>query len=255
MHGIRLFTLVLLLSSFIVVGFAAATETGIFPVPVETIQPPANLSIGVQVDQVGSKIIATFRGGFGQNLLKDLQITVVSPDGSKQTQKLGWATGDTVIFTGTGCGDQVTGNAIYMNGIEYPFLNEMMPVITDLCSTMYADVTDPCAEIAASPSLKPDTLQDIPGNKSVIIQANVDIQTINVEFRGGFGQNLIKSLKVTRYAPDGTKDTKDLGTKVGSTVTYKASNGCLERIGADVQFMDGTQYHFYDTVLHISRTY
>lgn len=255
MHGTRLFTLVLLFSLLVLVNVGAAAETGVFPVPVTTIQPPANLSIGVQVDQVGSKIIASFRGGFGQNLLSDLQITVIAPDGSEQSQKLGWATGDTVTFTGTGCGDQVTGNATFMNGVEYPFLNEMMPIVQGLCSTMHTDVTDPCAEIAASPSLKPDAIQEIPGNKSVIIQANVDIQTINVEFRGGFGQNLIRSLQITKYSPDGTKETKDLAGKTGSTVSFKASNGCLERIGADVAFMDGTQYHFYDKVLHISRTY
>lgn len=246
--------LVLLILSLMVVGVGTAAETGVFPVPVETIQPPANLSIGVQVDQVGSTITATFRGGFGQNLLKSLEIKVTSPDGTVQTKNLAWATGETVTFTGTGCGDQVTGTATYMDGIAYPFLNEIMPVVSGICASGYKTYTDPCEEIAASPSLKTDPVQEIPANKSVIIQANVDISTINVEFRGGFGQNLIKSLKVTRYAPDGTTETKDLGNQVGSIVSYQASNGCLERIGADVSFMDGTQYHFYDQVLHISRT-
>ncbi|MDD1729500.1 MAG: hypothetical protein LUQ50_10575 [Methanospirillum sp.] len=255
MHSTKAVMLVLLILSLMFVGIGTATETSVFPVPVQTIQPPVNLSIGVQVDQMGSQINATFRGGFGQNLLKSLQITVTSPDGTSQTQNLGWETGNTVTFTGTGCGDQVTGTAVYMDGVEYPFLNEMMSSVSGICSADFREVTDPCAEIAASPSLKPDPIEEIPANKSVIIQANVDIRTINVEFRGGFGQNLIKSLKVSRYAPDGAIDIKDLGNTVGSTVSFEASNNCLDRIGADVSFMDGTQYHFYDQVLHISRTH
>ncbi len=255
MDRTRALLVCLVLISLIAIGFVSATEATTFPVPVQTVQPPANLSIAVQVDQMGSSITATFRGGFGQNLLKSLQITVISPDGSSQTKNLGWATGDSVTFTGTGCGEQVTGNAVYMDGTEYPFLNEVLPSVPGICSADYAPVVDPCEEIAASPYLKPDPIQEIPANKSVAIQANVDVRTINVEFRGGFGQNIIKSLKVTRYAPDGTTETKDLGNKVGSTVSFLASNNCMERIGADVAFMDGTQYHFYDQVLHISRAY
>lgn len=254
MHGTRLFTLVLLLSVWVTTGIGGATETAPFPVPVETIQPPANLSIGVQVDQVGTKIISTFRGGFGQNLLKDLSITVITPDGKKETQKLGWATGDSVTFTGTGCGDQVTGTATYMSGMMYPFLNEMMEIIPDLCNSAPAEVTDPCSGIAASVSMKPDTIEAIPANRSVVIQANVDLQTIHVQFRGGFGQNLIKTLTVTMISPDGAKETQDLEPRVGSTATFRTSNGCMERITADVTFMDGTAYHFYDQVLSTRRS-
>jgi hypothetical protein len=253
MDGTRTLLVGLALLSLMAMGIVAATD-GVFPVPVETIQPPANLSIGVQVDQMGSSVTATFRGGFGQNLLKSLQITVTSPDGKTETKNLGWQTGDTVTFTGTGCGDQVTGIAVYMDGVEYPFLNEMLPAVSGICSVGFKKVVDPCEEIAASPALKADPIQEIPANKSVAIQANVDISTITVAFRGGFGQNIIKSLKVTRYAPDGTTETKDLGNQVGSTVSFIATNNCMERIGADVTFMDGTQYHFFDQVLHISRT-
>jgi len=255
MHGIRAVMVGLLLVSLVGVGIGSTTEAGAFPVPVQTIQPPANLSIGVQVDQMGSTITATFRGGFGQNLLRSLQITVISPDGTNQTKNLGWETGNTVTFTGTGCGDQVIGTAVYMDGIEYPFLNEVLPAVPGICSGNFKAVIDPCVEIAASPSLKTDSIQEIPANMSVAIQANVDIRTIVVEFRGGFGQNVIKSLKITDYAPDGTVETKDLGTKVGSTVSFAASNNCMERIAADVEFMDGTTYHFYDQVLHVSRTH
>ena len=255
MHDMRPRTLGLLFFLMVLVGVVSATGTGGFPVPVETIQPPANLTIGVQIDQVGTQITATFRGGFGQNLLKDIEIAVITPDGTRQIKSLGWNTGDTVAFTGTGCGDQVTATATYMNGVQYPFLNQVLEYRNGVCSIGYTSVSDPCEEIAASPSLKPDPIQEIPANRSLIIQSNVDISTIDVEFRGGFGQNVVKTIEVTRYAPDGTKEMKVLDTNVGSTVSFKATNGCMERIGADAIFMDGTMYHFYDEVIHISRTF
>ncbi|MFH0966682.1 MAG: hypothetical protein V1862_03240 [Methanobacteriota archaeon] len=244
-----------LVSLVMLAGAVTAAGTGVFPVPVETIQPPANLSIGVQVNQEGTQIMVSFRGGFGQNLLKDIQISVIAPDGTEQTKSLGWETGETVTFTGTGCGDQVTGIATYLSGVQYPFLNETMPYLNGVCSAGYTPASDPCTEIAASPSLKPDPIVEIPANKSVAIQVNVDVSTIDVEYRGGFGQNIMKSLEVTRYAPDGSKETKLLDNRVGSTVSFNATNGCMERIGVDVIFLDGTMYHFYDKVIHISRTY
>jgi len=250
----RTLMLGLLVSLMVLVGVTSAAGTGVFPVPVETIQPPANLSIGVQVDQTGTQIVATFRGGFGQNLLKDIQISVISPDGNKQTKSLGWSTGDTVNFTGTGCGDQVTGTATYMNGEQYPFLNLVLPYRNGTCSAGYTPASDPCVEIAASPSLKPDAVQEIPGNKSIAIQANVAGPMIDVEYRGGFGQNMIKTLEVTRYSPDGSKEMKALDNHAGSTVSFKGTNICMERITADVSFTDGTTYHFFDKVVHNTRT-
>jgi len=255
MHYVRMLVSALFITVLMFIGAGAATQTNDFPVPVETIQPPVNLTVGVQVDQVGMKVVATFRGGFGQALLKGVEISLVTPDGKKQTQNLGLKVGDTVTFTGSGCGDQIIGNASYMNGVMYPFLNQMIPYQNSYCSADYVAYVDPCEIIAASPSLKPDPVMEIPVNKSVIIQANVDIQTIVVEFRGGFGQNILKSIEVTRYSPDGSIETKGLDNRVGSTVSFKATNGCMERIGADVSFMDGTKYHFFDEVLHISRTY
>jgi hypothetical protein len=243
-----------LVSLMVVVGVVSATGTGVFPVPIETIQPPANLSIGVQLEQEGKYITATFAGGFGQNLLSDIEISVITPDGTKQTQQLcGDNIGDNVTFMGTGCGDQVIGTVLYMNGVQYTFLNQMMAYLNDMCSASYTSPVDPCVEIAASPSLRTDPVQEIPANKSIAIQESVDISTIHVEFRGGFGQNLVKTIEVTRYTPDGSKDMKVLDNRVGSTASFKASNGCMDRIGVDVFFIDGTMYHFFDKVIHISR--
>jgi hypothetical protein len=247
--------LTLLFSLIVLAGTVTATQTGVFPVPMETIQPPANISFGVQVDQIGTKIITTFRGGFGQNILKNIEISVISPDGTKQTQDLGLKIGDSLTFSGTGCGDQVTGTAIYMSGFMYPFLNQMMEYQNSFCPVAHVEYVDPCEIIAASPSLKPDPIMEIPANRSVAIQANVDIRTIVVEFRGGFGQNLIRTIEVTKYSPDGTKEMKELDKRTGSSVSFKASNGCMERIAAEVTFIDGTKYHFFDKVLHVSRTH
>jgi len=254
MQDVRMLILVLLIALLSFTGLVTAIQTdGVFAES-ETIKPPANLSIGVQVDQVGKSVIVTFRGGFGQTLLKDLNISVISPDGTKETKSLGFKVGDSVTFTGTGCGDQVTGTATYMNGIMYPFLYHKMPVLNSYCNLKKTAV-DPCDEISSSPSLVTENVTDIPANRSVAIQANVDIQRIDVEFRGGFGQNLIKNLEVTRHSPDGTEEKKILDNRTGSTASFNASNGCKERISADVTFLDGTTYHFFDKVIPISRNH
>ncbi len=234
-------------------GVASCENTTDFPQPFPTQQPPANLSVSVQVDQEGTYITATFRGGSGQMLLKGIEVELIMPDGTNQTKTLSNVVGDSVMFTGSGCGDQIIATASFMNGQSYPILNMVTENIPGLCSADLSVTPDPCAVIAASPALRTQPIEEIPPKKSVSIQANVDIRTIIVEFRGGFGQNLIKELKVTRVTPEGKEDTQLLGTAVGDSVKFTASNNCLERIKADISFMDGTSYHFYDRVMHISR--
>ena len=238
----------------LIIGSAGVCAAASYPVPVQTVQPPANLSVAVQVDQSGSTVTATFRGGFGQMLLKEMEIQLVRPDSSNETQPLGKRIGDSVTFRGTGCGDQILGTATFMNGITYPFLNEILRIMPGVCTAGRAAVVDPCVDVAASPALQTQAVDEIPRNKTVAIQTSVDIQTINVEFRGGAGQGLVKSLQVTRYGPDGVNETKELENRVGSAINFTATNNCLDRVVADVLFMDGTRYHFYDKVLHISRT-
>ena len=245
----------LLFLAFISITSSMACEcvNGSFPAPIETTQPPSNLTVSVQLDQEGKSVTATFRGGHGQTLLKGIQLELLRPDCSKDTAVLGNIIGESVQLKGSGCGDQVVGTASFRNGKSYVFLNEKMHYINGICSAGYLPFTDPCMAIAASPSLKPDPLDEIPANKSVIIQANADISVIEVQFRGGFGQNMIKQLEVTRIGPDGSKEMKNLGNRIGDEITFTATNNCMDRIAADVSFIDGTRYHFFDTVLHISR--
>ena len=252
MQDVRMFVPLLLIALLLLVGYGTAIQTDGVINESGTDQPPTNLSVAVQVEQEGKQITVSFRGGFGQNLLKSLETSLTSPDGKEQTGSLGFKVGDSVIFNGTGCGDQVTATATYMSGSSYQILSKKMPTLYSYCNSG-AKAADPCAEIASSPSLQVQNLTEIPANRSVAIQANVDIQTINVEFRGGFGQNIIKSLEVTRYSPDGSEEKKQLDTKVGATVSFKSTTNCKERISADVTFMDGTTYHFYDKVLQVSR--
>jgi hypothetical protein len=251
MHNSRILMTILL--AFLLTGMAGVCTACTYPEPVQTIQPPENLTIAVQVDQEGSNVIATFRGGFGQMLLKDIQLQLIRPDSTCENKTLGKNVGDSVTFSGTGCSDQILGWATFMNGIRYPFLNQMLRYIPGICHADYSVSVDPCAEIAASSFLIPEPVTEIPANKTISIQANVDIRTINVEFRGGFGQGLVKSIMVTRYTPDGRSEMQYLDNRVGAEVSFDASNNCLDRIAADVQFMDGNTYHFFDTVLHISR--
>ncbi|MDD1724150.1 MAG: hypothetical protein LUQ07_03370 [Methanospirillum sp.] len=235
-------------------GVALASGTGAPSLSSDITTPPANLTVSVQLDQEGKYITATFRGGLGQTLLKEIQVQVRRPDGTTETKSLGNIIGESVVLDGSGCGDQVTATAFFKTGASYQILNEKTEYIVGICSADYKAPADPCAAIAQSPYLVPATIQEIPSNKSVEIQANVDISSIDVQFRGGFGQNLIKQLQVSRIAPDGSTETKNLGNRVGDEVTFSASNNCMDRIAANVSFMDGTRYHFYDQVLHISRT-
>ena len=216
-------------------------------------QPPSNLTVSVQLNQKGTYTTAIFRGGFGQALLKEIQMELTTPDGKTDSGVLNNNVGDFVVLKGSGCGDRVTGTAYFKNGMNYFIVNEEMQYIVGICPADYKPATDPCAAIAVSPSLKPDLVQEIPANKSVVIQANVDISTIEVQFRGGFGQNLIKILNVTRIGPDGSEETKRLGNQIGDELRFAGTNNCMDRIFADVSFTDGTSYHFYDEVIHISR--
>lgn len=232
---------------------ALATEIAESSPSLGTDEVPSNLTVSVQLDQEGKSITATFRGGKGQSLLKKINLNVIYPDGTKVNGVLGNVVGESVVLQGSGCGDQVMGTSYYLNGQSYAFLNEKMHYISGICPADYSPYSDPCAEIAASPAMNPNPVQDIPQNKSVIIQANVDISTIEVQFRGGFGQNMIKTLQVSRIGPDGSTETKNLGNMIGDEVTFTATNNCMDRIAANVSFIDGTRYHFYDEVLHISR--
>lgn len=216
-------------------------------------KPPDNLTVSVQVDQVGKAITATFRGGKGQDLLKEILIEVTRTDNTKEEKRLGNTVGTYVELTGTGCGDMVSGTAYFKNGESYRFLNEKMNYLVGICSADYSTFVDPCEIIAASPSLTLDPVDEIPRNKFIAIQVNVDITRIDVLFRGGFGQNLVKDLKITRITPEGARETKDLGNRVGDKVSFEASNNCRDRIAADVSFKDGTSYHFYDNIVSISR--
>lgn len=216
-------------------------------------KPPDNLTVSVQVDQVGKTITATFRGGKGQDLLKDILIEVMRTDNTREEKRLGNSVGTYVELTGTGCGDIVSGTAYFKNGESYRFLNEKMNYLVGICSVDHGSFVDPCEVIAASPSLALDPVDEIPRNKFIAIQVNVDMTRIDVLFRGGFGQNLVKDLKITRITPEGARETKELGSRVGDMVSFDASNNCRDRITADVSFKDGTSYHFYDDILSISR--
>jgi len=229
--------------------FAEADDTLVVPVQVDTNQPPSNLTVSVQLDQEGRIITATFRGGYGQTLLNKIDLELIRPDGSTEIKTLGNTIGESVILNGSGCGDRVTGKAYFKTGDEYDFLNETMQYLKDLCAVDYIAASDPCEVISGSAYLKTDPVDIIPANKSVAVQVNTGTYNINVQFRGGFGQNLVKSIKVTRIGPDGTEETKDLLNYVGDEVTFNATNNCMDRLTVDVDFIDGTTYHIYDKVL------
>ena len=215
--------------------------------------PPGNLTVSVQIDQVGKTITATFRGGKGQDLLKDILIEVMRTENTSEEKRLGNSVGSYVELVGTGCGDLVSGTAYFKNGESYRFFSENMNYLVGICSVDHGSFVDPCEIIASSSSLVLDPVDVIPRNKFIAIQVNVDMTRIDVFFRGGFGQNLVKDLKITRITPEGVMETKELGSRVGDKVSFDASNSCRDRITADISFKDGTSYHLYDDIVSISR--
>jgi len=250
--GTKIFcVLIFLVIFFFSSPVACETEVAVTSADAATL--PNNMTVSVQLNQEGKYITAIFRGGMGQSLLKSIQVEVIHSDGSKDSEVLRNIVGDSVVIEGSGCGDQVTATAFFKNGQSYQILDEQMYYIRGICPADFTPYLDPCAKIAASPYLKPSPVEEIPANKSVFIQANVDLRFIEVQFRGGFGQNLIKTIDVTRIGPDGSNETQILGNRVGDELIFPSTNGCLDRITANVSFIDGTRYHFFDEILHISR--
>ena len=125
-----------------------------------------------------------------------------------------------------------------------------MQYLKDLCPADYQPAIDPCQEISTSQYLKTEPIDIVPTNRTAAIQVNVDIGTIDVQFRGGSGQDIIKTIKVTQIGPDGSEETKTLINLVGDNVTFPATNKCMDRLTVDVIYLDGTEYHVYDSVLH-----
>jgi len=215
----------------------------------QVIQPPKEKEIAIQTNQEGKDYTFIFRGGAGQSQVKHIGIELIAPDGTVQTAELSpERVGNEIVMTGTGCGDRVRITVTFMDGYYYVISDEVMQVLSAICDTNRYVASNPCEGTSASSYMQPGDIERIPDGMDVAIQANPEMNTLEVQFRGGFGQGLISSIDLDFIQPDGTHEVKKLGNTVGEEATF-VSTQCIGRLVATVHFMDGTSYRFYDNLI------
>ncbi|MBN1166631.1 MAG: hypothetical protein JXA44_05800 [Methanospirillaceae archaeon] len=218
-------------------------------------QPEKEKEVAVQINQMGKDYTFIFRGGAGQSQVKDITVEVIAPDGTKQTGTLSPdRVGNEVTITGTGCGDRVLVTVTYMNGYYYVIYDDLMDVISGFCDTPYYVAQNPCEGTSESSYMQPGGVAVIPDDRSVIIQANPNLNELEVQFRGGFGQNILSYIEVEFIEPDGTHEVKELSNASGDEVTF-TSTQCIGRLVATAYFMDGMSYRFYDSLIRFLGRY
>ena len=122
------------------------------------------------------------------------------------------------------------------------------------------DTASATTQVTQTASSTPESSSDmVPGPTSqpadkykIDVQVNKDeiYGTITAIFRGGLGQNFIYSLVVDVYYPDGSHQSKDLGTAVGDEVQFEGSQKLQERVKVTATYMGniGT-YVIYDSLV------
>lgn len=218
----------------------------------QVIQPPKENEVAVQTNQEGKDYTFIFRGGAGQSQVKHIGIELIAPDGTIQTGELSSERiGNEIVMTGTGCGDRVRITVTFMNGYYYVISDEVMQVLSGICDTNRYVASNPCEGTSASSYMQPGDVELIPDGMNVTIQANPNMNILEVQFRGGFGQGLISSIDLDFIQPDGTHEVKNLGNTAGEEVTFKSTQ-CIGRLVATVHFMDGTSYRFFDNLINFA---
>lgn len=83
--------------------------------------PPKNLDVSVEVDKdpVYRVITATFRGGHGQTLVKNIIVNTILSDGREESRDLASNIGSTAEIQGTSGNDKVQVVVYYKNGEQY----------------------------------------------------------------------------------------------------------------------------------------
>ena len=109
-----------------------------------------------------------------------------------------------------------------------------------------ATTTTPSADMVPGPTEQPA------GKYQVDVQVNKNevYGTITAIFRGGLGQNFVNSIVVDVYYPDGTHETKNLGTNVGDQVEFEGNQKLQDRVKVTATF-DGNigTYVIYDSLV------
>jgi hypothetical protein len=205
------------------------------------------LTTVIQINQKGKEAIVSYRGGAGQSLLRSLEVQLLSADNSTVTQSLGTRVGDQVVLFGTGCGDKVVVVADYYSGVQQVVASEILSVIQRVCKPSQ-EYVHPCTDVLRTFDSSMSSVVSLPQEKNVSVQIGNDIRTVEVSFRGGLGQDIVKSMLIFGYSADGTIQKQELLNVVGDSVRL-TTDGCGIRVVVQVNYFDGTSYTIVDEVV------
>jgi len=206
------------------------------------------LSTVIQINQNGRDIVVSYRGGSSQPILRSLEAQVTTPDGITTTKDLGRTIGSRVVFPGNSCGGEVIVTADYYSGQREVVASKTLPGIWSMCQAPQQVFSNPCEGVMSTLQSSTGSVDFIPRGKAVVIQIGNDIRSVVVSFRGGFGQNLVRSIQVFGYSADGSVQTHELNNTVGDSVRL-TTDGCGIRVVVQVDYFDGTSYIVADQAI------
>lgn len=117
---------------------------------------------------------------------------------------------------------------------------------TQSTSAAEATTAAPSSNMVPGPTEQPEKKYQV----DVQVNKNEVYGTITAIFRGGLGQNFIQSVVVDVYYPDGSHESKELGTAVGDQVEFNGNQKLQDRVTVTVTYMGsiGT-YVIYDSLV------
>lgn len=222
-------------------------ELTIFDGPVT--EPPAELDVSVsaQKDPVYNKITAVFDGGKGQQLLQSIMVRVTTADGLTSEQPLPPNRGAEVMFDGSKGVDRVQAAVYYKNGASYLILDQKVGQTRGIIAT--ATPTIASAPEQSSGGLYEGPVTQPPQNLVVLVDIIKDpvYRVITATFRGGHGQQLVKTIQVHALLSDGSEVTKDLASNTGSIAEIQGTSG-NDKVQVIVFYKNGEQYKISEKV-------
>jgi hypothetical protein len=208
---------------------------------------PKELTTVIQMYQKGKEVIVSYRGGAGQSLLRSLEVQFTTPSNGTVTESLGTRVGDQIVLFGTGCGDSVVVIADYYSGLRSVVASESLSVIQSVCETSPRYV-HPCTDLLRTFGSPLGDVDSIPREKDVAIQIGNNFRAVEVSFRGGLGQDMVKSILVFAYSLDGTIQEQELLSVTHDSVQFM-TDGCGIRVLVQVDYFDGTSYTVIDEIV------
>ena len=246
--------MILCITGFCLCSFAYASEVTEQGIPkLQTKENNVNNNISkdlttvIQINQKGREAIVSYRGGAGQSLLKSLEVQFTTVDNVTTTQSLGTRVGDEIVLSGTGCGDEIVVSANYYSGLREIVASETLSASASVCES-FQKFPDPCVGVISSLKSSTVPVDSLPKEKNVAIQVANDIRSVVVSFRGGLGQDMVKSIELFGYSVNETTQTGKLDNTVGDSVRF-TTDGCGIRVVAEVGYLDGTSYTVVDEAI------